>query len=185
MGVRIGALDFINNVFMAPMAGVTDLPFRIICRECGASLAYTEMVSAKALSYGNARTERYLYAEGEPRPRAVQLFGKDAGLLAETAARLKDHDFDIIDINMGCPAPKIIGGGDGSALMREPVLAGEIMAAVVKSAGDYPVTVKIRSGWSNQEKNAPEIAKIAEDSGISAIFLNLSSNTTIRIFKIR
>ena len=157
-----------GNVFLAPMAGVTDLPFRMICRKCGAALAYTEMVSAKALSYNNVRTGQYLFAGDEPRPRAVQLFGKDAGLLAETAARLKDFNFDIIDINMGCPAPKIVKNGEGAALMKTPELIGEIVKKVSGAAG-RPVTVKIRKGFDGAHMNAVYAAQTAEYNGAAAV----------------
>ena len=164
-----------HGLFLAPMAGISDNAFRQICKSLGAEYTTTEMVSAKAVNFKNAKTFDLLKTEECSFPAAIQLFGSDEANMAEAAKYICDnYKCFAIDINMGCPMPKITGGGDGSALMREPVLAGLIMRSVVKAAEGYgvPVTVKIRSGWSEQEKNAPEIAKIAEDSGIAAIFIH-------------
>ncbi len=158
-------MDFYNKVILAPMAGVSDLAFRQVCREMGADLAYSEMISAKAMQYGDKKTFALLDMDGEPRPHVVQLFGHEPEVLAEAAARLCDMA-DCIDINMGCPAPKITGGGDGSALLRDIPLAQRIVKAVV-AASSVPVTVKIRKGW--EEETAPEMAKALEDAGAAAI----------------
>ncbi|MCL2815866.1 MAG: tRNA dihydrouridine synthase DusB [Oscillospiraceae bacterium] len=157
------------------MAGISDNAFRQICKDAGAEYTATEMISAKAVNFKNAKTLNLAKTEDHELPAAIQLFGSDGESMAGAAKYLCDnYKCAAIDINMGCPVPKIIGGGDGSALMRNPVLAGEIMRSVVKAAAEYgvPVTVKIRGGWSEREKNAPEIAKIAEDSGIEAIFIH-------------
>jgi tRNA-dihydrouridine synthase B len=131
------------------------------------------MISAKALNFGSAKTLNLVKIDGGEFPASVQIFGSDPESMAAAAKYIcENFELSAVDINMGCPAPKIIGGGDGSALMKTPALAGRIMAAVVKAAGDFPVTVKIRSGWDGHSKNAVEIAKIAEDSGISAIFVH-------------
>ena len=160
---------------MAPLAGVSDNAFRQICKECGAEYVVTEMISAKAVNFKNKKTLSLAYLEDCEFPASIQLFGSDPESMSEAAKYMCENaKMSALDINMGCPVPKIIGGGDGSALMREPVLAGKIMSAVVKSAQnfDIPVTVKIRSGWNDEEKNAVEIARVAEDSGISAIFVH-------------
>ena len=149
------------------MAGVTDLPFRCLCKERGAALAYTEMVSAKALSYKNERTFSYLRTDGEKRPTALQLFGKDPGLLAEAAAEY-GAAFDIVDINMGCPAPKIVKNGEGAALMKNPALIGEIIKRASGVSG-APVTVKIRKGFDRSGADAVYAAKTAEQNGAAAV----------------
>jgi len=164
----IGNVRIDGRIFLAPMAGVTDLPFRCICKKNGAALAYTEMVSAKALSYGNERTGTYLIIKDEPRPTALQLFGSDPALMSEVAAGLRGMQFDIIDINMGCPAPKIVKNSEGAALLRNPRLVGEIVRKVSENAGK-PVTVKIRKGFDADGANAVYIAKTAEDNGAAAI----------------
>jgi len=156
---------------LAPMAGVSDLTFRNICRRYGADLTVTEMVSAKALYYGDRKTPLLCrLAEGE-HPAAVQLFGREPQTMAWAAAQLVSgpNPPDIIDINMGCPMPKITKNGEGSALMREPELAAEIVAAVARAVSPAPVTVKIRSGWDGKTKNAPELAKMLEQAGAAAI----------------
>ena len=157
-----------NNIFLAPMAGVTDLPFRLLCREYGAGLVYSEMISAKGIFYDNANTQDLLAADPKERPAAVQLFGSDPALMGEMARKIESCPFDIIDINMGCPAPKIVKNGEGSALMRNPALIGEIVKAV-SSAVSKPVTVKIRKGWSEGSVNAVEVARISEENGAAAI----------------
>ncbi len=158
-------MEFTDKVFLAPMAGVSDLAFRQICREMGADMAYSEMVSAKAMQFGDKKTFGLMRFDAEPRPHAVQLFGHEPEVLAAAAERVSEFA-DLIDINMGCPAPKITGGGDGSALMRNIPLAAEIARAVVR-ASSVPVTVKIRKGW--EEENAPEMARALEQAGVSAI----------------
>lgn len=165
--LRIGNLDLKNQVFLAPMAGVTDLPFRLICKQKGCALVYTEMVSAKGIYYNNENTNQMLKIDNSERPIAVQLFGSDPSILANIAKKLQMYD--IIDINMGCPAPKIVKNGEGSALMKEPKKIGEIVKAVV-NATDKPVTVKIRKGFDTN--NALEVAKLIEDSGASAITIH-------------
>lgn len=158
-------MDFKNKIILAPMAGVSDLAFRQICREMGADMAYSEMVSAKAMQFGDKKTFALMRFEEEPRPHVVQLFGHEPEVVAEAAARVSEFA-DSIDINMGCPAPKITGGGDGSALMRNISLAAEIVKKAVR-ASSVPVTVKIRKGW--EEETAPEMAKALENAGAAAI----------------
>ncbi len=158
-------MDFKNKVILAPMAGVSDLAFRQICREMGADLAYSEMVSAKAMQFGDKKTFALMRFEEEPRPHVVQLFGHEPLVVAEAAARVSEFA-DSIDINMGCPAPKITGGGDGSALMRNIPLAAEIVEKAVRASA-VPVTVKIRKGW--EEECAPEMARALEAAGAAAI----------------
>ncbi len=153
---------------LAPMAGVTDRAFREICREFHAAYVVSEMASAKGMTYANRRTGELLELSEAERPAGVQLFGSDPQVMAQGAKLAMTHQPDVIDINMGCPAPKVAGNGGGSALMRDPKLAGEIMRAVVQAV-PVPVTVKIRKGWDDSHVNAVEIAKIAEDAGISAI----------------
>ncbi len=163
-------LKFLSGAGLCPMAGVTDVTFRLICRELGSDFSTTEMVSAKGylMSPGHrAAVELLLRAEHEG-PLGVQLFGRDPSAMAEAARRLSGQGFSFVDINMGCPAPKIVSGGEGSALMKEPLTAGRVIGAVVKAAG-LPVTVKIRSGWDKEHINAPELAHIAEGEGASAI----------------
>jgi len=168
--INIGQVKLANNIFMAPMAGITDKSFRQICREHGAGLTYSEMVSAKSIQFNNFK-DLLDTSEGE-RPFAVQLFGRDPNILAEAAQRLDDlcgTTVDIVDINMGCPAPKIVKNGEGSALMKEPLLVGKIVAAVSRAAGLKPVTIKIRKGFTAGTVNAVEIAKIAQESGAAAV----------------
>ncbi len=166
--LRIGSVTLENNLVLAPMAGVTDLPFRLLCKEQGAGLLCMEMVSAKALQYNNKNTEQMLEVDPAERPVSLQLFGSDPNCIAEMAKRIEDRPFDILDINMGCPVPKVVNNGDGSALMKDPKLAGEIMRKTA-SAITKPVTVKIRRGFDEEHVNAVELAKIAEDAGIAAI----------------
>ena len=166
--MKIGNVKPANRLVMAPMAGITDLTFRKICREFGAGLVVTEMVSAKAMSFGNERTGDLLATEDIERPVSAQLFGSDPDIMGQVAASLNDSNFDIIDINMGCPAPKIVKNGDGSALMRDPALIGQIVKAMVR-ASTKPITAKIRLGYDFANKNYLEVAKVIEDSGAAAI----------------
>ena len=166
--MKIGNIELQNNVALAPMAGVTDLPFRLLCREQGCGLACTEMVSAKAIFYHNKNTAQLIATRPEEAPLAVQLFGSDPAIMAEMAALLADGPYDIIDVNMGCPVPKVVKNGEGSALMRNPRLAAEIIRAMV-SRVKKPVTVKFRKGFNDQEVNAVDFAKCMEDAGAAAV----------------
>lgn len=166
--LTVGKVTLKNNIILAPMAGVTDLPFRLLCSERGAGLAGMEMVSAKAILYGNKNTEELLAIHPEEGPVSLQLFGSDPKIVSEMAKRIEERPFAVLDINMGCPVPKIVNNGEGSALMREPKLAGEIIAATVKAI-KKPVTVKIRKGFDAEHVNAVEMAKIAEASGAAAV----------------
>lgn len=166
--MKIKNIELKNNVILAPMAGVTDKAFRLVCKPFGPALMYTEMVSGKALFYKNKKTADLLDADEMERPLAVQLFGHEPDVLAKIAEDTLRSGAEIIDINMGCPAPKITGNGDGSAISKNPALAGEIISAVA-GAVSVPVTVKIRKGWDDSSVNAVEMAKIAEASGASAI----------------
>ncbi|MDF2484652.1 MAG: dus1 [Herbinix sp.] len=168
MGFQIGNVKLKGNLLLGPMAGVTDLPFRILCKEQGADLVYTEMVSAKGVQYNNKNTELLLRIAEEERPAALQLFGADPEILSETARRLEHRNFDILDINMGCPVPKVVNNGEGSALMMNPMLIGEIVRKVA-TGYSKPVTVKIRKGFHGDCINAVEVAKIAEANGAAAI----------------
>ena len=159
------------------MAGVTDTAFRIICSELGAGLVCAEMVSAKAISYHNKNTESMLKTEESEHPVSMQLFGSEPDILGEVTAQLQDEAFEIIDLNMGCPVPKVAGNGEGSALMKNPELAGKILKAMVDNSPKKPVTVKIRKGWDANSVNAVEIAKIAEDAGVSAIAVHARTRT--------
>lgn len=165
--LKIGNVLTDNNVFLAPMAGVTDMPFRRICKEFGAGLIYTEMASSKAIHYKSEKTKRIYEIFEDERPVGVQIFGSEPDVMAETAKELSEFA-DIIDINMGCPANKIVKNGEGSALMKDLKLAGKIIEAVV-SASIVPVTVKMRKGWDDLHINAVELAKIAEDSGAKLV----------------
>ncbi|MCR5145054.1 MAG: tRNA dihydrouridine synthase DusB [Lachnospiraceae bacterium] len=167
-GLRIGDVTLDNNLVLAPMAGVTDLPFRILCKEQGAGLICMEMVSAKAIQFNNKNTYKLLEIDESERPVSLQLFGSDPDCISEMAKKIEEKPFDILDINMGCPVPKVVNNGDGSALMKNPKLAGEIMAKTVKAI-EKPVTVKIRKGFDEEHVNAVEMAKIAEDAGVAAI----------------
>ncbi len=167
--MRIGTVDIADNaMILGPMAGVTDLPFRMLCREMGAALAYTEMVSAKAVLYKNKNTAELLKSCDGDTPLGLQLFGSEPDVVAEAARILEDGPWQIIDFNMGCPVPKVVGNGEGSALMKDPPLAGRIIEALVKSV-KKPVTVKIRKGFDEEHVNAPELAHILQESGASAI----------------
>jgi len=168
MGFYIGNVELKGNLLLGPMAGVTDLPFRLLCKEKGADLVFTEMISAKGIQYKNKNTESLLRVAEEERPAAIQLFGSDPGILCETAKRIENRNFDILDINMGCPVPKVVNNGEGSALMKNPRLIGEIVRKVSEGI-QKPVTVKIRKGFHEEQVNAVEVAKIAEESGAAAI----------------
>jgi len=166
--MKIGNVELENNIFLAPMAGVTDLPFRILCKEMGCGLVYSEMVSAKGILYNNENTKKLLTVEQKERPAAVQLFGSQPEIMAAMAKKIENYDIDIIDVNMGCPAPKIVKNGEGSALTKNPKLVGEIVKAMV-TAQKKPVTIKFRKGFDSEHINAVEIAKIAEQNGASAV----------------
>ena len=166
--LTIGDVTLDNNVILAPMAGVTDLPFRLLCRRMGAGLVCMEMVSAKAIFYNNKNTEELLEIHPEEVPASLQLFGSDPEILADMAKRIEERPFSILDFNMGCPVPKVVNNGEGSALMKEPKLVEEILSALVKAV-DKPVTVKIRKGFDEANCNAVEIARIAESCGVAAI----------------
>ena len=168
MKLTIGNVTLDNNVILAPMAGVTDLPYRVLCREQGCGLVCMEMVSAKAVLYKNRNTKELLEVDPRERPVSLQLFGSDPEILSKIAGELEEGPYDIFDINMGCPVPKIVKNGEGSALMRNPKLVGEILSAMVRTL-KKPVTVKIRKGFDDSSVNAVEIAKIAEGCGVSAI----------------
>lgn len=168
MELRIGNTILENNVILAPMAGVTDLPFRLLCREQGAGCVVTEMVSAKAVLYNNKNTRELLQIDPAERPAAVQLFGSEPDIMAEIAARLEEGPYDYIDVNMGCPVPKIVNNGEGSALMKNPERAKEVLTAMVKAV-KKPVTVKFRKGFNDLSVNAVEFAKMAESCGVAAV----------------
>lgn len=168
MALMIGTVKIENAVILGPMAGVTDLAFRRICKSFGVGLLVTEMVSAKALHYKDEKTQSIMQIDPVEHPIAVQIFGSDPDIMGEAAMILGNHPADIIDINMGCPAPKIVKNGDGSALMKDPKLAKLVIEEVVKHS-KKPVTVKFRKGWDDSSINAVEIAKIAEAAGASAI----------------
>ena len=168
MQFKIGNLLIDNNLILAPMAGVTDLPFRLLCKEQGCGMLYSEMVSAKALHYNNSNTYELLRMEPEEAPMALQLFGSEPEIMAEAVEKLNDMPFATFDVNMGCPVPKVVNNREGSALMRNPELACRIIEAMVK-VSKKPVTVKIRKGFNNKEINAPELAKELESAGAAAI----------------
>ena len=166
--MQIGTVEIANRVFAAPMAGVTDKAFRLLLRRMGCGLIITEMVSAKALQYSNKETFRILDLSGEEGPIAVQLFGSDPDIVSEIALQIEDRPYDILDFNMGCPTPKIVKNGEGSALMKDVPLAARITGAVVKAV-EVPVTVKIRKGWDEKSVNAVELALAVEAAGASAV----------------
>ena len=168
--LQIGNVTLKNNLILGPMAGVTDLPFRLLCAEQGAGLLCMEMVSAKAILYNNKNTKAMLTIDEREHPVSLQLFGSDPQIMGDIAKRLEDEGvaFDILDINMGCPVPKVVNNGEGSALMKNPLLAGQIIEAMAK-ATSRPVTVKIRKGFDEAHVNAPELAHIAQESGAAAV----------------
>lgn len=169
--MRIGDVFLENEVFLAPMAGVTDLAFRLICKEYGSGLLYTEMINAKALCYDDEKTKGMLKIEEEEHPVAVQIFGSEPEFIAGATEILNEHSNEILDINMGCPAPKVVKNGDGSALMKTPELAAKVIEAAAKKS-KKPVTVKFRKGWDEDSINAVEFAKMAEASGAQAITIH-------------
>lgn len=168
MKLTIGNVTLENNVILAPMAGVTDLPYRLLCREQGCGLVCMEMVSAKAVLYKNRNTKELLEVQEEERPVSLQLFGSDPEILSKIAGQLEDGPYDIFDLNMGCPVPKVVRNGEGSALMKNPKLVEEILSSMVRTL-KKPVTVKIRKGFDDTCVNAAEIAKIAESCGVAAV----------------
>lgn len=166
--LQIGTVTLENNLILAPMAGVTDLPFRLLCKEQGAGLVCMEMVSAKAISYKNKNTKELLNIDEREHPVSLQLFGSDPDIISEIAKEIEELPFDILDINMGCPVPKVVNNGDGSALMKNPLLAGQIIEKTAKAI-QKPVTVKIRKGFDDKHINAVEMARIAQESGAAAV----------------
>ena len=166
--LQIGSIVLDNNVILAPMAGVSDLPFRLLCRQMGAGLVCMEMVSAKAILYNNKNTDSLMEIHPEELPVSLQLFGSDPDIISEQAKRIEERPFAILDINMGCPVPKVVNNGEGSALLKNPKLVEEILTKLVKAV-NKPVTVKIRRGFDENSINAVEIAKIAEGCGVAAV----------------
>ena len=166
--LSIGNVTLENNVILAPMAGVSDLPFRLLCREQGAGMVCMEMISAKAIYYNNKNTESLMEIHPDEGCVSLQLFGSDPKIMGEMAKRIEDRPFQILDVNMGCPVPKVVNNHEGSALMKNPVLVGEIVESLVKSI-QKPVTVKIRKGFDDDNVNAMEIARIAQESGAAAV----------------
>ena len=166
--LKIGNVTLDNGLVLAPMAGVTDLPYRFICKEQGCGLVYTEMISAKAIFYNNRNTLPLMEIKPEERPVSLQLFGSEPELMGEMAKKIEEQPFDILDVNMGCPVPKVVNNGEGSALMKDPALVGRIIESIVKSI-KKPVTVKFRKGFDMNSVNAVEIAKVAQESGASAV----------------
>lgn len=168
-GLKIGNLQLDGNVLLAPMAGVTDLAYRKICKDQGCALAYTEMVSAKAVYFGNEKTNSLLVSDEVEGRVGVQLFGSDPTLIGDMAKRVDNERVAVFDVNMGCPVPKVVNNGEGSALMKDPKRVGEIVAALRKAIPDKPVTIKIRKGFDDEQINAVEIAKIAEANGADMV----------------
>ena len=166
--LKIGNVTLDTPLILAPMAGVTDLPFRLLCKEQGAGLLCMEMVSAKAIYYKNKNTESLMEIHEQETPVSLQLFGSDPVIMSEMAKQIEDRPFSILDINMGCPVPKVVNNGEGSALMKNPKLVGQIVESIVKAI-DKPVTVKIRKGFDEAHVNAVEIAKIAQENGAAAV----------------
>lgn len=169
--LKIGSVTLKNNLILAPMAGVCDLPFRLLCKEQGAGLVCMEMVSAKGIYYNNKNTESLLEICEKEKPVSLQLFGSDPIIISEMAKRIEDRPFDILDINMGCPMPKIVNNGDGSALMKDPILAGKIIEATAKAISK-PLTIKIRKGFDDEHINAVEMARVAQESGAAAVVVH-------------
>ena len=166
--LKIGNVKMPNPLVLAPMAGVTDLPFRVLCKEQGAGLICMEMVSAKAILYKNKNTEDLMTIDPGEHPVSLQLFGSDPEILGQIATQIEERPFDILDFNMGCPVPKVVNNGEGSALMKDPHLVRKIVTSMVKAV-KKPVTVTIRKGFTEESANAVEIAKILEDCGVAAI----------------
>ncbi len=169
--MQIGPYRIVNRVALAPMAGVTDRPFRILCRKLGAGLAASEMVTSDVRLWHTAKSQRRMDHEGEPEPRAVQIAGAEPEMMAEAARRNVDAGAQIIDINMGCPAKKVCNRLAGSALLKDEALVGRILEAVVRAV-DVPVTLKTRTGWSPEQRNGVRVAKIAESAGIQALAIH-------------
>ena len=168
MSLTIGNVKLSNPLILAPLAGITDLPFRLLCKEQGAGLVCMEMISAKAIAFHNRNTEKLMQIAQEEGPVSLQLFGSDPEIISGIAKEIEDRPFDILDINMGCPVPKIVRNKEGSALMKEPKLVEQIVSKTVKAV-KKPVTIKIRKGFDDEHINAVEIAKIAEASGAAAV----------------
>ena len=166
--LKIGNVVLENSYVLGPMAGVTDLPFRLLCKEQGVGLICMEMVSAKGILYNNKNTESLLQIHPDETPVSLQLFGSDPKIVSEMAKRIEERPFTFLDINMGCPVPKVVKNKEGSALMKNPRLVYELVSAVVKAI-EKPVTVKIRKGFDDEHVNAVEIAKIIEEAGASAV----------------
>ena len=166
--LKIGSVTLPNRYILAPMAGVSDLAYRMICKDMGAGMVCTEMVSAKAIMYDNRNTLDLLKVEEQERPVSLQLFGSDPEIISEMARKIEERPFDILDINMGCPVPKVVNNHEGSALMKDPIRIGKIVEATVKAISK-PVTIKIRKGFDEEHVNAVEIARIAQASGAAAI----------------
>ena len=165
--IKIGNVEIENNIFLAPMAGISDMPFRILCKEKGAGLVYTEMVSSKGMFYDDTKTKELMKIDPKERPVAVQIFGSDPKIMGEIAKEVS-KEADIIDINMGCPAPKVTKNGEGSRLLLDLDLIDKITSEVVKNSS-VPVTIKIRKGWDDEHITAVDVAKIAEKNGVAAI----------------
>lgn len=166
--LTIGNVTLKNNVILAPMAGVSDLPFRLLCAKQGAAMVCSEMISAKAIFYKNKNTEELLRIHPEEGPVSLQLFGSDPDIVSEMAKRIEERPFAVLDLNMGCPVPKVVNNGEGSALMKNPALAGAIIEKTVRAI-QKPVTIKIRKGFDDDHVNAVEIAHIAQESGAAAV----------------
>lgn len=166
--MKIGDVSIPNNLALGPMAGVTDLPFRLLCKEMGVGLLVSEMVSAKAVIYRNRNTEELLETRPEESPISLQLFGSDPEAMSQAVSMLNDRPFEFYDINMGCPVPKVVNNGEGSALMKDPLLAGRIIEAMAK-VSTKPITVKIRAGFHDGERTAAELAHVAEESGAAMV----------------
>lgn len=176
MAARIGTIDIQDKLILAPMAGITDLPFRLLCKEQGCDILYTEMVSAKAMFYHNKNTIPLLALKEKEKPIGLQLFGSEPQLMADMAKQIEAIGFDFIDVNMGCPVPKVFNNGEGSALMKNPKLVGEIVYAMSRAV-HVPITIKIRKGIDDEHVNAVEIAKIAEENGAAAVAVHGRTRT--------
>lgn len=176
MAAKIGNINIQDKLILAPMAGITDLPFRLLCKEQGCDILYTEMVSAKAMYYNNKNTVPLLALDEKEKPIGLQLFGSEPELLGDMAKRVEAIGFDFIDVNMGCPVPKVFNNGDGSALMKNPELVGKIVQAISRAVS-IPVTIKIRKGIDDAHVNAVEIARIAEDNGAAAVAVHGRTRT--------
>ena len=174
---KIGSVEIPNQTVLGPMAGVTDLPFRLLCKEQGAGLTVMEMISAKAITYGNRRTAELMRTRRpEETPVSLQLFGHEPAVIADAAARIEEEPFDILDLNMGCPVPKIVNNHEGSYLMKDPDLIEKIVSAAVRSTS-RPVTVKLRAGFDCDHLNAPDCARAAEAGGASAVAIHARTRT--------